>query len=66
LLFFLLREKKPRERLILGGDFSLRNSGIHSSYMEEPPGLGIFTDFSPAELSVDWFGDGWRHVLSKE
>ena len=53
MLFFLLREKKPREWLILGGDFLLRNSGIHSSYMEEPPGLGIFTDFSPAELSVD-------------
>ena len=66
MLFFLLREKKPRERLILGVDFLLRNSGIHSGYMEETPGLGIFTDFSPAKLSVAWLGDGWRHVLSKE
>jgi hypothetical protein len=65
LLFFLLGEKKPRERLILRGDSST-DSGIHSGYREELPALRIFTDFSPPNLGLGFFGDGWRHVLSKE
>jgi hypothetical protein len=50
---------------MLRGDFST-DSGINSGYMEELPALRIFTDFSPPNLDLGLFGDGWRHVLAEE
>jgi hypothetical protein len=44
----------------------IAHEGKPIDYVEELPALRIFTDFSPPELSLAWFGDGWRHVLSKE